>query len=261
LKPRHQKLLRWFGFILAGVISLGALLDAVSNAFSVVTPRVTYVSSAIILIFWLLTELAALLLGIPWMSKSGQKVQLRALGPKIRFGIIGILILLWVPRLGDIPFNNSEIPPVKILLVNPTNSDIQIGRRGEFVLWLPTALYYGAPRIGGKFTFFILGEKGYLDSPITVKANNKAWVFAKLLGQNRFIIYLEREDTDLELIAQTNAGTTYSPNIPFIKDALTNRYLEWKIAESQKAAHQSEKNESEKGSKPERKSNDVGSGK
>ena len=48
----------------------------------------------------------------------------------------------------------------------------------------------------------------------------------KILGEERFINYFERQDTDLSLVAATNRGSRMSPNIPFSSDALQSRYIE-----------------------------------
>jgi hypothetical protein len=229
LKPIHQRIAKWIFFILVGIASAGTLLDAVSNAVSLVSPSFTYISSAILLTLWVLTELAAILFGIPWVASDNQRVRLRSLGPKLRLGLLGILILLWIPRLGDIPSQRNDIPPVSITLSNQTDTEVSVSRRGEFVLWLPTALYDGAPRVGGRFVFTMIGESGYLDSPIIVPAKSNIKVNAELLGHQQFIRFLEREDTDLTFMARTNQGISSSPTIPFSRAALTSRYIEWEL--------------------------------
>lgn len=230
MKPLHQKLVKWIFFILVGVASAGTLLDAISNAVSLVSPSFTYIGSAILATLWLLTELAAILFGIPWVTGGSRKVRFKSLGPKLRLGLLGVLILLWIPRLGDIPTSRNEsIPAVNITFVNQTEGDLHIDRRGEFVLWLPTALYDGAPRVGGRFSLALAGETGYLDSPIIIPAKASAQVKAELLGQQQFIRFLERGDTDLTLMARTSSGISSSPTIPFSRAALNSRYIEWQI--------------------------------
>jgi hypothetical protein len=227
-KPHHQRILKWSVFILLGLVSLGALLDAISNAVSLITPQATYVGSAVLIVGWLLTEALASLFGIPWVS-GGQPTRIRRLGPQVRFGLFGMLILLWVPRLGDLPRSDKTIPSVGINLVNPSSADIMILRRGEFVLWLPTALYDGAPRVGGRFTLTANDDAGYSDAPISLMSGGSKRLTVKILAEEQFVRYLERGDTDLTLMLQTSNGSSWSPTIPFTRDTLLNRYLEWEV--------------------------------
>ncbi len=229
MKPLHQKLIKWISFVLVGIAAAGSLLDAVSNAISLISPPFTYIGSAVLLVLWLLAESAAMFFGIPWLVRGGQRVRYKALGPQIRLGLIGLLVLLWIPRLGDIPFRRSDVPAISVTLVNTTDAELHVARRGEFVLWLPTALYDGAPRVGGRFIFAMAGESGYLDSPIIIPAKSNIKLRAELLGKEQFVRYLEREDTDLTFIGYTNAGTSTSPEIPFSRGALSSRYIEWEV--------------------------------
>lgn len=227
--PYHQRLLRWGAFLLAGFISLGALLDAISNAVILVPPRLTYVASAVLVVSWLLTEITARLFGIDWLSR-GDMARVKSLGPQLRFGLFGVLILLWIPRLGDLPVREAPMPYVQVNLVNSGSADVSVARRGEFVLWLPTAMYDGAPRVGGRFAF-VTGNPGtYEDAPIVLKKGTAKSVAVKLLGAERFLGYLEREDTDLTLMVGTDKGISISDEITFSRGALESRYLEWELS-------------------------------
>ena len=99
------------------------------------------------------------------------------------------------------------------------------------MLWLPTALYDGVPRVGGRFTFVANESSLYSDAPIVIKAGAGKRVLAKILGQERFLDFLEREDTDLSFVAGTSRGASISPNIPFSRPALSSRYLNWDMGE------------------------------
>jgi hypothetical protein len=226
-----QRVVKWVLWLLAGGLTLGALLDSVSNAISLVSPAVTYISTAVVVTVWLFLEATARLFGIPWVSRDRQFVRIKRLGSEIRFGMTGALLLLWVPRLGDLPRRSNQIPPVTILLENSTDSTILVARRGELVIWLPDALYDGAPRIGGAFTFVVDGERGYVDSAIVVRPHSPRWVKAHIHNQSYLYMFLEREDTELSLHVHTSTGLTLSPNVPFTEAALSSRYIKWEVSD------------------------------
>jgi hypothetical protein len=226
-----QRVVKWALWLLAGGLALGALLDSVSNAISLVSPATTYISTAVLVTLWFFLEATARLFGIPWVSHDRRSVRIKRLGSEIRFGIIGVLLLLWVPRLGDLPKCSRQIPPVTVLLENSTDSTILVARRGDLVVWLPNALYDGAPRIGGAFTFVVDGERGYVDSAIVVRPHTPRWVKAHIHNQHYLYMFMEREDTELSLHVGTSTGLTFSPNIPFTEAALSSRYIGWDVSE------------------------------
>jgi hypothetical protein len=225
-----QRVVKWGLWLLAGCLALGVLLDSLSNAISLVSPAITYVTTAVVVTLWFFLEATARLFGIPWVSRDRKLVRLKRLGTQTRFGMTGALLLLWVPRLGDIP-RSKQIPPVTVLLENSTDSAIIVGRRGELVVWLPNALYDGAPRIGGAFTFSTDGESGYVDSAIVVAPHSPRWVKAHIHNQHYLYLFMEREDTELSLHVRTSAGVTFSPNVPFTAAALSSRYIKWEVSD------------------------------
>jgi hypothetical protein len=90
-------------------------------------------------------------------------------------------------------------------------------------------MYDGAPRIGGRFNFITSDGRQYEDSLIVMEGRSKRAVDVDLLGDEHFLTYLEREDTDLTLMVRTSEGLSISDEIPFSRGALTNRYLEWEL--------------------------------
>ena len=223
-------MVKWAVWVLAGGLALGALLDSISNAISLVSPAATYVTTAVAVTLWFFLESTARLFGIPWLSRDRQSIRIKRLGNEVRFGMAGALLLLWVPRLGDIPRRSNQIPFVTILLENPTDSTIAVARRGELVVWLPNALYDGAPRIGGAFTFAVDGERGYVDSAIVVGPHSRRLVKANVHNQRYLYMFMEREDTELSLDVHTSTGLTFSPNVPFTAAALSSRYIRWDVS-------------------------------
>lgn len=219
----HQTLVKWVLFVLTGGASVGVLLDAISNAFTFVSPQMTYSATAVVGVGWLLLEVTARLFGVTWWN-AGQRYRIRRLGPQLRFGLLGVLVLLWLPRLGDLPGALNPIPPVTVRLVNRTTGDVAVARRGEFVLWFPTALYDGIPRLGGRFE--VASETEESLSAIRLEASGEEWVSVRLLGNERFVRYLEGGEADLSICVGTNFGSKCSNNIPFKRRALETYYLE-----------------------------------
>lgn len=228
MKLLHQSAIKWIGFVLFGIAFLGSFLDSISNAITLIIAPLTYIGTAVLLSAWILTELGLMLFGVPW-KRGNRTVRVKSLNTKIRLSLIGILILLWIPRLGDIPTNKADIPLLSINLINPSDAELQVMRRGEFVLWLPTAFYDGAPRVGGRFQLIINGENEYADAPIIIPAQSNKEIKVRILGQEQFLRYLERGDTDLTIMIRTNKGLSDSPAMPFSRDALSSRFLEWQI--------------------------------
>jgi hypothetical protein len=227
-RPVHQLVIRWATVFLTAIAAVGATMDALSNAISLVRPQITYVSTPIVVMMWLLVEMIAATVGIPWKT-GGRRMRIRRLPPKIRLGVIAILVLLWVPRIGDLPRGRTEIPPIQVELVNTTYDTLSVDRQGEFVLWLPSALYDGAPRVGGKFVFRAGHEASYTDSPLVLPPRAGMRVAVDLLADQLFLVYLQREDTDLSLVVGTSVGLQSSGNMPFMREAIAARYLQWRL--------------------------------
>lgn len=156
-------------------------------------------------------------------------------GARVRLGILGVIAMLWVPRLKDIPTGPQKIPPVTILIANTTGSDIQVARRGEFVLWLPRAFGPGLPRLGGRFELSAAGGNTRSDQVLHVAPGSNITVVANLLGQERFLPILEVGDCDLSFSAQTNLGTRVSPDVPFQRAELEGHRLVWNLSAGSEA--------------------------
>jgi len=215
--------------VLVGALAVGAALDALGNSISLVSLRVAVYSTAVIVPVWLLTELAAAVVGISWGAQGGSRILLRSLGPRIRLGIVGALALLWLPQLGRLLPSDPSIPNLQVELRNRTMSELEVATRGEFVLWLPTALYDGAPRIGGKMTIVPLPKTADIGSDFKVASGSSVRCSVTFLNPKRFVGMLEGEEADGSLVIQTSGGTRISPNFPFSFTVVGKEYLEWVI--------------------------------
>jgi len=99
-KPYYQTLLIYIFWILAGFLALGSLLDSIGNAVTLITPSITVVGTLLILTAWLLTELMLKRSPVRWSTKDGHII-IKKLGWKVRLSLVGMILLLWVPRISS----------------------------------------------------------------------------------------------------------------------------------------------------------------
>lgn len=97
--PWYQVVLRRITFVLFGITALGVFLDAISNAVAIVTPKVTYYGTGIILIIWTVIEVVLRYRPLLWSSKGNNKIVLKKLGIKPQLAVVGAITLLWIPRI------------------------------------------------------------------------------------------------------------------------------------------------------------------
>ena len=228
-RPSHQRIFKWAGLVLVGALSAGAALDALGNSISLISLPAAVYSTAVIVPVWLLTELTAAFVGITWSAASGSRVILRSLGPRVRLGIVGTLALLWLPQLGRLLPTDVRIPNLQVELRNQTSSELNIATRGEFVLWLPSALYDGSPRIGGKATIVPLNSAAGVGGNFTVAPGQSVRCSVTFLNPRRFIDMLEGEEADGSVVIQTSQGSRISPNFAFSATVIGKKYLDWPI--------------------------------
>lgn len=98
-KPRLQLIGISLIWLASGYLVLGAFMDAVSNVQALVNPLAALIGTGIIGVPWLVTELAAHSRGIHWTSVQGHPLRIRRLGPQIRLGLLGMILLLWTPSV------------------------------------------------------------------------------------------------------------------------------------------------------------------
>ena len=96
-KPFYQQVLLWVSFFLFGLLALGTLLDAISNAISLITLPIAIASTGIILATWIIIEFIAKLRGIRWVTRGGNAFIVTKLGIKPRLALFGVISLFWLP--------------------------------------------------------------------------------------------------------------------------------------------------------------------
>jgi hypothetical protein len=100
-KPAHQRASNWGAWLLLGFLGAGAFLDTVSNSIALVTWPVTCWGTGLVVFLWLTVELVARYRRPGWMF-GGQAAVIRALGPKPRLFVVGVVAVLWIPRVGAV---------------------------------------------------------------------------------------------------------------------------------------------------------------
>lgn len=104
-------LLKRIAWAVAGMLVAGAILDALVNARTVfVSPKATYWGTAAVLVLGMLTQVFLKTYGLGW--KAGhQLIRVKGLGVSIFYGLLGVLFLLWVPRLyrADLSHNHRNL--------------------------------------------------------------------------------------------------------------------------------------------------------
>ncbi|MGA9998478.1 MAG: hypothetical protein WBP93_23895 [Pyrinomonadaceae bacterium] len=97
--PFYQKLLYRLRWILFAFLTVGAILGAINNAISLFPPYITYFGTVIVTILAITARLVVSKRPFEWVI-FGQTIRIK--NPKaITNTAIAIVILLWVPRVGD----------------------------------------------------------------------------------------------------------------------------------------------------------------
>jgi hypothetical protein len=99
--PLYQRLVKFTSYTLLGVVAIGALCDAFSNAISVIKPITTYASTAIAILLWVAATITIRMYPVRWVIKGGKQVRIKKLGTGLNLTLMGIVIFLWIPRLLD----------------------------------------------------------------------------------------------------------------------------------------------------------------
>src|SRR5687768_15028679 len=95
LTPTHQRIVRAFAWLFGGVLGVGAVLDAFTNAFSL-PPWVLVASSACVVLLWLALEVVARVHKIKWRFENGV-MSISRPGRRHRFAAAGVVALLVSP--------------------------------------------------------------------------------------------------------------------------------------------------------------------
>lgn len=86
-------------WIITGVVFLGGILDAIINSLALISPTITYVGTGLVLFSLLAVHLYIQRNPQIFVDSSGQTISLSGLPAKVIFQGIGVVLLLWFPRL------------------------------------------------------------------------------------------------------------------------------------------------------------------
>src|SRR5690348_13236131 len=101
-RPWYQRTAAYIGYTVVGFLLLGNLLNAYLNARAIVTPTVTLLGSATVVLGLSGAALFLRRKRRTWILDGGQQVFPKKLGLNQYLVAIGALILLWMPRASDI---------------------------------------------------------------------------------------------------------------------------------------------------------------
>ena len=126
--PKYQLLIRYLLYILAGAVLLGTILDAVSNALSIVTLPVAVTGTVLIATALAVSILIMRRRPLRWVVKGGKEIYIRKLGVQPILGAVGMIVLLWVAQyINGITKKDVKLDNVHGLLtpatdLNPPNN-------------------------------------------------------------------------------------------------------------------------------------------
>jgi hypothetical protein len=130
------------------------------------------------------------------------------------------------------PPPKAAVPNIQVRVQNPRKTDAAVFYRGDLVLWLPDALYDGAPRVGGRCE--IVASDAGLVRPgfVSLPAGRETRLTLHVMDQERLYQYLKRGDTDLNFIFRLEDGRTFfSDQLPFTEVAIGKYYTRANIDE------------------------------
>lgn len=237
-KFRFHRIIQLASYLSLGILGLGGIVGAMNDANSFIHPYVTYVLTPIFLLILVFQEEILSKYPIPWLLDDGSTVYIKKLGIQPKLILVGMLILIWVPRFNDMvqelaKAKNSapiEIPFVAVKVSNHTRENLEISPRGDFYLWLPGS----DPRhMTGKYELF--SEKADLpeSEKFSISTGSTKNFAAKILNPVLYGKLLEQEEYDLSLaIRPVGGGMKFTENIPFTKKAMDKYYLSVNFDES-----------------------------
>ncbi len=111
--PAFQQIIRWISYCVIGILGFSAVIDAINNALTLITPPVTYSLSIVAALLWIFVEIYVRHHPFPWVTNDGQTVQITRLGTKPKLVLLGVFISAWLPRLFGTPLTQEiQEPPL-----------------------------------------------------------------------------------------------------------------------------------------------------
>ena len=212
MEPFYQKLVKWIGWIFAGLLCLGSFLDAVSNAITIITPSITYIGTLLILLCWLLAFVFLKYKPIRWVARNGQLIRITKLNSKFYFLLAGFILLLWIPYFINSSNNPSlEITNLTDYSTSPEYDDVVTkNNRLTFIKWT------------GYYKVINDAPEDILLSDFTINFNENPTI--KLFSENHpsVIVYHEISSlvTEINTPKPLRSPSNYPIHIPPHTDAI-----------------------------------------
>jgi hypothetical protein len=96
--PWYQRTSKIGMYVLGGFVALGAVLDSVTNAVSLMTPMVAGIGTACVVLVWFLAQIILPSHPLPWVF-GNQLMQVRKPGVQPTAFALGMVLLLWIPSV------------------------------------------------------------------------------------------------------------------------------------------------------------------
>ena len=142
--------------------------------------------------------------------------------------VLSIALYFWdlKPLLEHALSPPAVVRNIAVRINNPEKDPVTMPYRGELVLWLPTAMYDGAPRVGGAYEV-VASDAGLVkDGIVPIRAAGETRIVVKLMDQERLYRYLKRGDSNLELIFRRPDGSIFfSEDLPFTEEGIKKFYI------------------------------------
>jgi hypothetical protein len=183
--PFYQRAWLWLTFLLLGMLAAGAFFDTLANTWLLVTPRITYIFSTAIIGIWAFLETLLKKRGVLWLTKDGQQIRIRRLGNKVRGALIGVIVLLWLPRVAgifDINLIKDETPESFRFVGEVVDENDEAIPDAEIII---TEKEGESERLGYGRTM----PTGEFDLAVKAKPQTTLWVTVKKDGVIRFKNY------------------------------------------------------------------------
>jgi hypothetical protein len=142
--------------------------------------------------------------------------------------VLSVALYFWDLK----PFLERRLSPppvvrnIAVNINNPGERAASLFYRGELVLWLPSGMGPGAPRVGGAYEV-VASDAGLVkDGIVPIRASGETKIVVKVMDQERMYRYLQRGDTNLSFIFRRPDGSLFfSEDLPFTQDALKEFYV------------------------------------
>lgn len=137
IKLNHS-VVKLIGLVASGILLAGAFLDAVSNSLSLISKRVTYLLTAIIITAAIATHFYLKKHPLTLTNESGGIELYKGLNRKAFAALLGVIIMLWIPRLFDMRTDaGNTLSSTPATIPTPlSNTATEVSLRKRLVPWV-----------------------------------------------------------------------------------------------------------------------------